>query len=101
MTLLTQGEATPAKGGIGTPEPNWFASYADGVPKSIDPASGTVQNSNDPPWDSAWPALIDPPPPRPREPGPVGPAAPSLRSCVELSSSPNKSSAASHERIEK
>jgi long-chain acyl-CoA synthetase len=38
MTLLTQGEATPAKGETaGAPEPNWFASYADGVPKSIDP----------------------------------------------------------------
>ncbi len=37
MTLLTQGEATPAKGATRTPEPNWFASYADGVPKSIDP----------------------------------------------------------------
>jgi long-chain acyl-CoA synthetase len=38
MTLPTQGEATPAKGeASGAPVPNWFASYADGVPKSIDP----------------------------------------------------------------
>jgi len=38
MTLLTQGEATPAKGGTaGPPEPRWFASYADGVPRTIDP----------------------------------------------------------------
>jgi acyl-homoserine-lactone acylase len=34
----------------------------DELPKSIDPESGTVENSNDPPWDSAWPALIDPKP---------------------------------------
>jgi long-chain acyl-CoA synthetase len=38
MTLLTQDGATPAKGETTmTPEPNWFASYAPGVPKSIDP----------------------------------------------------------------
>src|SRR5580658_1796452 len=38
MTLLTQGGATSAKGETTmTPEPNWFASYADGVPKSVDP----------------------------------------------------------------
>jgi acyl-homoserine-lactone acylase len=34
----------------------------DELPKSIDPASGTVENSNDPPWESAWPAVIDPKP---------------------------------------
>ena len=32
------------------------------LPKIIDPPSGTVQNSNDPPWDAAWPALVDPRP---------------------------------------
>jgi acyl-homoserine-lactone acylase len=34
----------------------------DELPKSIDPPTGTVQNANDPPWDSAWPAVIDPAP---------------------------------------
>jgi acyl-homoserine-lactone acylase len=30
------------------------------LPKAIDPASGYVQNSNQPPWDAAWPVMIDP-----------------------------------------
>jgi acyl-homoserine-lactone acylase len=30
------------------------------LPKMIDPASGYVQNSNQPPWDAAWPTMIDP-----------------------------------------
>ena len=38
-----------------------YLSYAE-LPKAIDPPGGTVQNSNDPPWDSAWPQLIDPAP---------------------------------------
>jgi acyl-homoserine-lactone acylase len=29
------------------------------LPKVIDPASGYVQNSNQPPWDAAWPTMID------------------------------------------
>jgi acyl-homoserine-lactone acylase len=29
------------------------------LPKAIDPASGYVQNSNEPPWDAAWPTMID------------------------------------------
>ncbi len=29
------------------------------LPKVIDPASGYVQNSNEPPWDAAWPTMID------------------------------------------
>jgi acyl-homoserine-lactone acylase len=32
----------------------------DELPKIIDPASGYVQNSNEPPWDAAWPTMIDP-----------------------------------------
>ncbi len=32
----------------------------DELPKVIDPASGYVQNSNEPPWDAAWPTMIDP-----------------------------------------
>jgi len=32
----------------------------DELPKIIDPPSGYVQNSNQPPWDAAWPSMIDP-----------------------------------------
>ena len=32
--------------------------YED-MPKTIDPPSGYVQNSNEPPWDAAWPTMID------------------------------------------
>ena len=32
----------------------------DELPKVIDPPSGYVQNSNEPPWDAAWPTMIDP-----------------------------------------
>ena len=39
--------------------PNGSLTY-DELPKSIDPASGYVQNSNEPPWDAAWPTMIDP-----------------------------------------
>ena len=38
-----------------------YLSY-DELPKVTDPAGGTVQNSNDPPWDAAWPARLDPKP---------------------------------------
>jgi acyl-homoserine-lactone acylase len=34
----------------------------DELPKVIDPPGGTVQNSNNPPWDTAWPTVIDPAP---------------------------------------
>jgi len=34
----------------------------DELPKVIDPAGGTLQNSNDPPWDAAWPETLDPAP---------------------------------------
>jgi acyl-homoserine-lactone acylase len=34
----------------------------DELPKLIDPAGGTVENSNDPPWDAAWPQSLDPAP---------------------------------------
>ena len=30
------------------------------LPKAIDPPGGTVQNSNDPPWNAAFPATLDP-----------------------------------------
>jgi acyl-homoserine-lactone acylase len=32
------------------------------LPKVIDPPVGFVQNSNDPPWDAAWPQAFDPTP---------------------------------------
>jgi acyl-homoserine-lactone acylase len=38
-----------------------YLSY-DELPKVIDPAGGTLQNSNDPPWDAAWPQTLDPAP---------------------------------------
>jgi acyl-homoserine-lactone acylase len=38
--------------------PTGSLSYDD-LPKVIDPASGYVQNSNEPPWDAAWPTMID------------------------------------------
>jgi acyl-homoserine-lactone acylase len=33
--------------------------YED-LPKVLDPASGYVQNANDPPWVSTWPRVLDP-----------------------------------------
>jgi acyl-homoserine-lactone acylase len=36
-----------------------YLTYGE-LPKVIDPAGGTVQNSNDPPWNAAWPETIDP-----------------------------------------
>jgi acyl-homoserine-lactone acylase len=38
-----------------------YLSYGE-LPKVIDPTGGTVQNSNDPPWDAAWPDTLDPAP---------------------------------------
>jgi acyl-homoserine-lactone acylase len=38
-----------------------YLSYEE-LPKAIDPAGGTVQNSNAPPWDAAWPVVLDPAP---------------------------------------
>src|SRR3984957_16927933 len=34
----------------------------DELPKVIDPPGGAVENSNDPPWDAAWPNVLDPAP---------------------------------------
>jgi acyl-homoserine-lactone acylase len=44
-----------------TSETFWdsYLSYAE-LPKSIDPASGYVQNTNDPPWNTSWPDTLDP-----------------------------------------
>ncbi len=44
-----------------TSETLWtdYLTYAE-LPKSIDPPSGYVQNTNDPPWNTSWPSAIDP-----------------------------------------
>jgi acyl-homoserine-lactone acylase len=44
-----------------TSETLWteYLSYAE-LPKSIDPPSGFVQNTNDPPWNASWPDTLDP-----------------------------------------
>jgi acyl-homoserine-lactone acylase len=34
----------------------------DALPKFIDAPGGTVQNSNDPPWNAGWPSVLDPGP---------------------------------------
>lgn len=36
-----------------------YLSYGE-LPKVIDPPNGFVQNTNDPPWNAAWPNTIDP-----------------------------------------
>ncbi|WP_158914525.1 penicillin acylase family protein [Caulobacter sp. S45] len=38
-----------------------YLSY-DELPKAIDPPGGVVQNSNDPPWETAFPSIIEPAP---------------------------------------
>jgi acyl-homoserine-lactone acylase len=40
---------------------NDYLSY-DELPKVTDPPGGTVHNSNDPPWNAAWPETLDPSP---------------------------------------
>jgi len=40
---------------------NDYLSY-DELPKVTDPPGGTVHNSNDPPWNAAWPETLDPAP---------------------------------------
>ncbi|MBS1875992.1 MAG: penicillin acylase family protein [Acidobacteria bacterium] len=39
--------------------PKGTLSY-DELPKLIDPPSGYVQNSNEPPWDAGWPTMLKP-----------------------------------------
>ncbi|MEO8130879.1 MAG: penicillin acylase family protein, partial [Bryobacteraceae bacterium] len=38
---------------------NSYLSYEE-LPKVIDPPNGFVQNTNDPPWNAAWPNTLDP-----------------------------------------
>lgn len=48
----------PVDGSTSSTMPTGILSY-DELPKQVDPASGYVQNSNEPPWDAAWPTMID------------------------------------------
>lgn len=44
-----------------TSETLWTAYHTyDDLPKVIDPPSGYVHNTNDPPWNAAWPDSLDP-----------------------------------------
>ncbi|MDP9170023.1 MAG: penicillin acylase family protein, partial [Acidobacteriota bacterium] len=38
---------------------NDYLTYEE-LPKSVDPASGYVHNTNDPPWNASWPNALDP-----------------------------------------
>ena len=48
----------PVDGSTSATMPHGILSY-DELPKHVDPTSGYVQNSNEPPWDSAWPTMLD------------------------------------------
>jgi acyl-homoserine-lactone acylase len=48
----------PVDGSTSATMPGSYLTYEE-LPKQIDPASGYVQNSNEPPWDAAWPTMID------------------------------------------
>ena len=48
----------PVDGSTSAMLPNGILSY-DELPKQVDPASGYVQNSNEPPWDASWPTMLD------------------------------------------
>lgn len=49
----------PVPGNTSRLLPNGILSYEE-LPKVIDPPSGYVQNSNEPPWDAAWPTMLKP-----------------------------------------
>lgn len=51
--------AHPVPGDTSRLLPTGSLTYEE-LPKLIDPASGYVQNSNEPPWDAGWPTMIDP-----------------------------------------
>lgn len=53
---------------------NDYLTY-DELPKVIDPPSGYVQNTNDPPWNAAWPNSLDPA----KYPSYIAPAVSSFR----------------------
>jgi acyl-homoserine-lactone acylase len=47
----------PAPGDTSKYLPTGSLTYAE-LPKVIDPPNGYVQNSNEPPWDAAWPTML-------------------------------------------
>ena len=47
----------PAPGDTSKLLPTRSLTYAE-LPKVIDPPNGYVQNSNEPPWDAAWPTML-------------------------------------------
>ena len=49
----------PVDGSTSATLPGPYLTY-DQLPKQIDPPSGHIQNSNEPPWDAAWPTMLDP-----------------------------------------
>lgn len=55
----------------------------DEMPKVFDPASGFVQNANDPPWVAAWPRVLDPKA-YPAYVAPVGPMSQRAQMSVRL-----------------
>lgn len=55
----------------------------DDLPKVIDPASGFVQNANDPPWLATWPRVLDPKA-FPAYVAPVGPVSQRAQMSVKL-----------------
>jgi acyl-homoserine-lactone acylase len=55
----------------------------DDMPKVLDPASGFVQNANDPPWLAAWPRVLDPKA-FPAYVAPVGPMSQRAQMSVKL-----------------
>ncbi|QUT06785.1 penicillin acylase family protein [Sphingobium phenoxybenzoativorans] len=61
----------------------------DDMPKVVDPASGFVQNANDPPWLAAWPRLLDPKD-FPAYVAPAGPVSQRAQMSVKLMSMPGK-----------
>lgn len=61
----------------------------DDMPKVLDPASGFVQNANDPPWLATWPRQLDPKA-FPAYVAPVGPVSQRAQMSIKLMSSKDK-----------
>lgn len=51
--------SNPVPGDTSSLLPKGLFTYEE-LPKVIDPPSGYVQNSNEPPWDAAWPTMLKP-----------------------------------------
>ncbi len=49
----------PVDGSTSSTLPGPYLTY-DQLPKQVDPPSGHIQNSNEPPWDAAWPTMLEP-----------------------------------------